>query len=150
MNKIESFKYIRPISPGTTSCYSVGDILPIEISWECNGKVYNRKQEKGGLCAILLEHDNVVGVVENPYTGGFNLAYVLNGANQVVWNVSDLFIATYGNLYYGRALHFVDVRVENGILYFFHQYIKLRFFAFSINVKNRRNRAINRNKITER
>lgn len=29
MNKIESFKYIRPISPGTTSCYSVGDILPI-------------------------------------------------------------------------------------------------------------------------
>jgi len=53
MNKIESFKYIRPISPGTTSCYSVGDILPIEISWECNGKVYNRKQEKGGLCAIF-------------------------------------------------------------------------------------------------
>ena len=43
MNKIESFKYIRPISPGTTSCYSVGDILPIEILWECNGKVYNRK-----------------------------------------------------------------------------------------------------------
>ena len=116
MNKIESFKYIRPISPGTTSCYSVGDILPIEISWECNGKVYNRKQEKGGLCAIFSEHDNVVGVVENPYTGGFNLAYVLNGANQIVWNVSDLFIATYGNLYYGRALHFVDVRVENGIL----------------------------------
>ena len=81
--------------------------------------MYNRKQEKGGLCAIFSEHDNVVGVVENPYTGGFNLAYVLNGANQVVWNVSDLFIATYGNLYYGRALHFVDVRVENGILYFF-------------------------------
>lgn len=134
MNKIESFKYIRPISPGTTSCYSVGDILPIEISWECNGKVYNRKQEKGGLCAIFSEHDNVVGVVENPYTGGFNLAYVLNGANQIVWNVSDLFIATYGNLYYGRALHFVDVRVENGILYFFIN-ISNCVFRFSINVK---------------
>lgn len=52
MNKIESFKYIRPISPGTTSCYSVGDILPIEISWECNGKVYNRKQEKV-VCALF-------------------------------------------------------------------------------------------------
>lgn len=58
MNKIESFKYIRPISPGTTSCYSVGDILPIEISWECNGKVYNRKQEKGWF--MLLSFQNMI------------------------------------------------------------------------------------------
>lgn len=55
MNKIESFKYIRPITPGTTSCYSVGDILPIEISWECNGKVYNRKQEKV-VCALSFQN----------------------------------------------------------------------------------------------
>ncbi len=92
MNKIESFKYIRPISLSATSCYSIGDLLPIEISWECNGSMYNRKQEKGGLCAILSEHDNVIGVVENPYMGGFNSAYVLNGTNQIIWNVSDLFM----------------------------------------------------------
>ena len=64
MNKIESFKYIRPISPGTTSCYSVGDILPIEILWECNGKVYNRKQEKGRFVRYFISNMiNVVGVV---------------------------------------------------------------------------------------
>lgn len=135
MNKIESFKYIRPISPGTTSCYSVGDILPIEISWECNGKVYNRKQEKGGLCAILLEHDNVIGVVENPYTGEYNSAYVLSATNQIIWNVSDLFIAIYGSKYYGGIkMHFVDVRIENGSLYFFIN-ISNCDFRFSFNIK---------------
>lgn len=97
MNKIESFKYIRLISLSTTSCNSIGDFLPIEITWECNGSMYNRKQEKGGLCAILSEYDNVIGVVENPYTGGYNSAYVLSATNQIIWNVSVL---TEKNLYF--------------------------------------------------
>ncbi len=135
MNKIESFRYVRPISLSATSCYSAGDLLPIEISWECNGNMYSRKQEDGGLCAILSEQDNVIGVVENPYMGGFNSAYVLNGTNQIIWNVSDLFIATYGNKYYGGVrLHFVDVRIENGTLYFVIN-ISNCDFRFSINVK---------------
>lgn len=135
MNRIESFKYIRPISSSATSCYSVGDLLPIEISWECNGSMYNRRQEKGGLCAILSEHDDVIGIVENPYTGGFNSAYVLNGTNQIIWNVFDLFIATYGNKYYGGVgIHFVDVRIENRTLYFFIN-ISNCDFRFSINIK---------------
>ena len=135
MNKIESFKYIRPISLSTTSRNSIGDFLPIEITWECNGSMYNRKQEKGGLCAILSEHDNVIGVVENPYTAGYNSAYVLSGTNLIIWNVSDLFIAIYGSKYYGGVkIHFVDVRIENGSLYFFIN-ISNCDFRFSINIK---------------
>lgn len=135
MNKIESFKYIRPISQNETSGCSVGDLLPIEISWECNGNMYSRKQESGGLCAVLSEKDNMIGIVENPYMGGFNSAYIINGTNQIVWNVSDLFIATYGTKYYGGVgIHFIDVRIENGILYFFIN-ISNCDFRFSVNIK---------------
>ncbi|WP_289751856.1 hypothetical protein [Bacteroides acidifaciens] len=135
MNKIESIKYIRPISSSITLYNSIGDSLPIEITWECNGSMYNRKQEKGGLCAILSEHDNVIGVVENPYTGGYNSAYVLNATNQIIWNVSELFMSNYGSKYYGGVnIHFVDVRIENGNLYFFIN-ISDCDFRFSINVK---------------
>ena len=99
--------------------------------------VYRRKQEKGRLCAILLEPDNVIGVVENPYMGGFNSAYVLNGRNQIIWNVSDLFIAAYGSKYYGGVgIHFVDVRVENGTLYFFINISSCCDFSLSINIKS--------------
>lgn len=135
MNKIESFKYIRPIPLSTVECHSVGELLPIGFSWKCKGGVYNRIQESGGLCAILSECDNVIGVVESPYMKGFNSAYVLNGTNQVIWNVSDLFIATYGNKYYGGVgIHFVDVRIENETLYFFVN-ISNCDFRFSINIK---------------
>lgn len=136
MNKIESFKYIFPVSQSAASGHSIGELLPTEISWEYNGMVYRRKQEKGRLCAILLEPDNVIGVVENPYMGGFNSAYVLNGRNQIIWNVSDLFIAAYGSKYYGGVgIHFVDVRVENGTLYFFINISSCCDFRFSINIK---------------
>lgn len=135
MNKIVSFKYIRSISLSKAECYSVGELLPIGVSWECNSCVYNRKQENGGLCAILSEFDNVIGVVESPYIGDFNSAYVLNGTNQIIWNVSDLFIATYGKQYYGGVkIHFIDVRIENETLYFFVN-ISNCDLRFSFNVK---------------
>lgn len=58
MNKIVSFKYMYPTSLDRMSkeSYSVGELLPIGISWECNGTVYSKKKENGGLCATLLEH----------------------------------------------------------------------------------------------
>ncbi len=134
MNKIESFKYIRPISQDETSGCSVGDFLPIEISWECNGNMYSRKQESGGLCAVLSEQDSMIGIVENPYMGGFNAAYIINGTNQIVWNVSDLFIATYGTKYSNTLIHIVDVRIENGTMYFIIN-ISNCDFRFSVNIK---------------
>ena len=136
MNKIESFKYIRPISLSTTSCNSIDDFLPIEITWEYNGSIYNRNKEAAyEVLDFLLEHDNVIGVVENPYTGEYNSAYVLSATNQIIWNVSDLFIAIYGSKYYGGIkMHFVDVRIENGSLYFFIN-ISNCDFRFSFNIK---------------
>ncbi len=56
MNRIESIKYIRPISLSTTLCNSIGDSLPIEITWECNGSMYNRKQEKKVVCALFYQN----------------------------------------------------------------------------------------------
>ena len=134
MNKIISFKSICPISFTTARRYSVGELLPNAVSWVCNGCVYNRKQENGGLCAVLLECDNVIGVVESPYVGSFNPAYVLDETNQIIWNVSDLFLAIYGKMYYGGKLHFSDVRTENGTLWFF-VYISGCDFRFSFDVQ---------------
>lgn len=135
MCKIESFKYINSISSPTLWNRSVGELQPTGFSWKYDGKIFSRIQEKGVLCAVLSGCDNVIGVVENPYNGGFNAAYVLNGANQIIWDVSDLFIAAYGNNYYdSTALHFVDVRIEKGTLYFFIN-ISNYDFRFSIDIK---------------
>lgn len=135
MCKIESFKYINSISSTILWNRSVGELQPTGFSWKYDGKIFSRIQEKGVLCAVLSGCDNVIGVVENPYNGGFNAAYVLNGANQIIWDVSDLFIAAYGNNYYdSTALHFVDVRIEKGTLYFFIN-ISNYDFRFSIDIK---------------
>ena len=84
---------------------------------------------------FICLNDNVIGVVENPYTGEYNSAYVLSATNQIIWNVSDLFIAIYGSKYYGGIkMHFVDVRIENGSLYFFIN-ISNCDFRFSFNIK---------------
>lgn len=137
MNKIVSFKYMYPTSLDRMSkeSYSVGELLPIGISWECNGTVYSKKNENGGLCATLLEHGNVIGIVESPYMGSFNPAYILDGTNQIIWNVTDLFIATYGKKYYGGVkLHFIDVINENETLCFIINIANCDF-RFSINIK---------------
>lgn len=90
MNKIVSFKYMYPASLDRMSkeAYSVGELLPIGISWECNGTVYSKKNENGGLCATLLEYGNVIGIVESPYVGSFNPAYIL--IVKLNWETWDL------------------------------------------------------------
>lgn len=139
MNKIVSFKYqySHPISLDDTyiGCCSIGELTPIGISWECNGTVYGRINENG-LCATLLQYHNIIGVVESPYKkGNYNPAYILDNANQIIWNVSDLFLATYGNKYYGGVgLHFMDVIVENETLCFIIN-ISNCDFRFSINLE---------------
>lgn len=135
MDKIESFKYIRPITSTASESTSVGERLPIGISWISKGRVYNRINENGGLCAVLLDCYNAIGVVENPYAGGFNSAYVLDGTNQTVWNVSELFITAYGNKYHdGVRIHFADVRIEKEMLCFFVN-ISNCDFRFSFNIR---------------
>ncbi|GAA6255063.1 hypothetical protein F070042J6_09150 [Bacteroides sp. f07] len=137
MNKIVSFKYMYPASLDRMSkeAYSVGELLPIGISWECNGTVYSKKNENGGLCATLLEYGNVIGIVESPYMGSFNPAYILDGTNQIIWNVTNLFIAAYGKKYYGGIkLHFIDVINENETLCFIINIANCDF-RFSVNIK---------------
>ncbi len=67
--------------------------------------------------------------------GSFNPAYILDGTNQIIWNVADLFIATYGKKYYGGIkLHFIDVINENETLCFIINIANCDF-RFSINIK---------------
>lgn len=115
--------------------YSMGELTPIGISWECNGGLYHRRSENG-LCATLLPAANVIGVVESPYMKeNYNPAYVLDHANQVLWNVSDLFRVTYGHRYYdGVGLHFMDVVTENETLCFII-HISNCDFRFTIDLK---------------
>lgn len=135
MDHIKSFKYLRPDSTIQTKNPSVGELLPLGISWLWKGNMYHRTNVSGGICAVLLNADNVIAIVENPYITGFNPAYVINGENQVIWNVSDLFITVYGSKYHDRnGIHFMDVRTENNMLCFFVN-ISNSDFRFSINIK---------------
>ena len=129
--------------------YSVGELLPIGISWECNGTVYSKKMRMVACVLLLLEYGNVIGIIESPYMGSFNPAYILDGTNQIIWNVTNLFIAAYGKKYYGGIkLHFIDVINENETLCFIINIANCDF-RFSVKHKDRRNRTTNRDKIKE-
>lgn len=102
MDHIKSFKYLRPDSTIQIKNPSVGELLPLGHFLVMERQYVSSNQASGGICAVLLNTDNVIAIVENPYITGFNPAYVVNGENQVIWNVSDLFITVYGSKYHDR------------------------------------------------
>ena len=68
---------------------SVYDLLPIGVKWNYNGKKYIIKN--GNKIEALLLNNNVsIAIIEEPYNIIKNKAYIINGNNEIEYDLKEL------------------------------------------------------------
>ena len=103
MGKIKNFM----VDYGDTSkekkgTFTVLDTLPCAITWFYNG-TNHRIEHQDKLIPLMLKNNQYVAIVQAPYSKVYNMAYIINGNGEVIWD---------------RPL-FYDVYYINDSLYFF-------------------------------
>lgn len=95
---------------------SVQELSSDAVSWLYNGKLYEiRCRHK--LNAILFKDDSLIAVIENLFEKG-NKAYIINGENRIIWDVSSIFKLCYTDLKRNRYVVFSDLYLVDGVLNF--------------------------------
>lgn len=136
MYDISNFQYI----------YESGDILkrkdlsvyqknPVGISWDYMGKSFKRDNVSSRLHADISYQSNLIAIIEGPFTTSpdQNKAYIIDGGNNIIFNVAELFLEKNKDLLFGKALFFNGVSFDNG-LYFFLD-INNNGFRFQFNIE---------------
>ena len=115
MGKIKNFM----VDYGDTSkekkgTFTVLDTLPCAITWFYNG-TNHRIEHQDKLIPLMLKNNQYVAIVQAPYSKVYNMAYIINGNGEVIWDLKDILK---GKRNIDRPL-FYDVYYINDSLYFF-------------------------------
>ncbi|MGY2969150.1 hypothetical protein ACVWVR_002155 [Ewingella americana] len=116
MRKIRNFKviddlvgYDRKLNPQRLSVF---DLLPIGLSWECDGKKHEFKHDDK-IIALLLNDNDLIALIKAPFNKYKNQAYIINSDGSVKWDVRSLLKE------YNNEVIFSDVYYIGQELYFF-------------------------------
>jgi hypothetical protein len=102
---IETFeKYDKHKNPLNLSVY---DLLPVGVKWNCNGKEY-QINNGNKIEALLLKNNQSISIIEEPYNKIKNKAYIINGNNEIQYNVNNLLLE---NKKLTREYNFKDLYV---------------------------------------
>jgi len=97
---------------------SVKELSPCVVSWRYNGELYQIKNEYG-VNAVLLKDNSLMAVIENLFgKAEDNKAYIVNGENRMMWDVSSIFKSCYADLKRKGYAVFSDLYLIDGTLYF--------------------------------
>jgi hypothetical protein len=134
--KIERFKayYFEYSSLNESNHYNIFQLSPLGYSWTYNEIEYHRENVEK-IFSVLSGNEKFIAFVESPFSIKGNMAYIVNGINEVVWNVSNLFFEKYKHIIMNKKYIFSDVRLEKDILYFFIN-IDNNDFRFSFDIEN--------------
>lgn len=115
MGKIKNFM----VDYGDTSkekkgTFTVLDTLPCAITWLYNG-TNHRIEHQDKLIPLMLKDNQYIAIVQAPYSKVYNMAYIINGNDEVIWDLKDILK---GKRNIDRPL-FYDVYYINDSLYFF-------------------------------
>ena len=115
MGKIKNFMvdygYTSKEKKGT---FTVLDTLPCAITLFYNG-THHRIEHQDKLIPLMLKNNQYVAIVQAPYSKVYNMAYIINGNSEVIWDLKDILK---GKRNIDRPL-FYDVYYINDSLYFF-------------------------------
>jgi hypothetical protein len=94
-NKIINFKIIEAFekydehkNPLNLSVY---DLLPVGVKWNYNGKEY-QINNGNKMETLLLKNNQSISIIEEPYNKIKNRAYIINGNNEIQYNVNNLLL----------------------------------------------------------
>jgi hypothetical protein len=108
---IESFeKYDNHKNPLNLSVY---DLLPVGVKWNCNGKEY-QINNGNKMDALLLKNNQSISIIEEPYNKIKNRAYIINGNNEIQYNINNLLFE-----YNFKDLYIWETRYIKNELYYF-------------------------------
>ncbi len=94
--------------------FTVLDTLPCAITWLYNG-TNHRIEHQDKLIPLMLKDNQYIAIVQAPYSKVYNMAYIINGNDEVIWDLKDILK---GKRNIDRPL-FYDVYYINDSLYFF-------------------------------
>ena len=115
---IESFeKYDKQKNPLKLSVY---DLLPCGVKWKYNGNEYLINNENK-IEVLLLKNNENISIIEEPYNKIKNKAYIVNGENEVKYNIKDLLLENKEFMleYNGINIFIYEAHyIENELFYF--------------------------------
>jgi hypothetical protein len=82
----EHKKYDKVNNPLRLSVY---DLMPTGVEWNCNGKKY-KIRNGNKITPLLLKDNKHIAIVEESYNIHKNKAYIIDGNNEIKYNIKDL------------------------------------------------------------